>query len=238
MTYSYTDLLALFGIGGAHPGGLTLSRAILDELNLNNDTHFLEVGCGTGQTTAYIANLFACQQYAIEQHPVMLEKAKSRLSLLKKPVYLIEASTELLPFEDKKFDYILSESVTAFTNINRSLNEYCRVLKDKGKLVLVEMTELQPLSNQEYTDLINFYNFHDILSEEKWKQKLYDVGFTEAETFSISLEELIQDEDDFTEFNISPGVDPVLFEMLDQHDQLTGQYQNKLGFRVFFCKKG
>ncbi|MBM7659682.1 SAM-dependent methyltransferase [Bacillus mesophilus] len=236
MTYSYTDLLALFGIGGAHPGGLTLTRALLDELKLESSTEFLEVGCGTGQTTAHISNHYPCQLYAIDQHPVMVEKAKKRLAIDEQS-RIVEASAENLPFVNQKFDYVLSESVTAFTNINVSLSEYFRVLKDSGQLLLIEMTKLESMSTQESKELLNFYQFREILTEEEWKKRLIEVGFTDIQTFSISLDELLPEEDDFTEFDISPDLDPNLFDILDQHDQLTQHYQNKLGFRVFFCNK-
>lgn len=237
MTYSYTDLLAIFGIGGAHPGGLTLSRAVLSELDISEETELLEVGCGTGQTTALILDQFPCQLYAIDHHPVMIEKTQSRLADKTASVKLVKASVENLPFENKKFDHILSESVTAFTNTSTSLCEYSRVLKDEGQLVLIEMAGIQPLSEQETNEITNFYGFHAILSEEEWLQSLKNAGFKNVNTFSISLEELIRDEDDFTEFNMSPGIDPSLFEKLDKHNHLTEQYKNKLGFRVFFCKK-
>ncbi|WP_456275799.1 class I SAM-dependent methyltransferase [Bacillus sp. AK128] len=237
MTYSYTDLLALLGVGGAHPGGLTLSRAVLEELNLSQHTHFLEVGCGTGQTTAYISNHFPCQLYAIDHHPVMIEKTKSRLSIDDQSVHIKEGSAEHLPFEDNKFDYVLSESVTAFTDISLSLTEYARVLKEKGELLLIEMTELAAMDQLESTEIIDFYHFNEILTEEEWISRLNIAGFTDVKAVSIDLEELLLEVDDFTEFDISPGIDPTLFDLLDRHEQLTQQYKNKLGFRVFFCKK-
>ncbi|WP_246938509.1 class I SAM-dependent methyltransferase [Bacillus pinisoli] len=237
MSYSYTDLLALFGIGGAHPGGLTLTRAVLDELPINEETALLEVGCGTGQTTAYLAHHFPCRLYAIDQHPVMIEKTRKRLLGKQDSISLLEGSAEDLPFVDNKFDYILSESVTAFTKVQESLKEYSRVLKQSGTLTLIEMTKLQSLSDHESRELLDFYGIHDIFSEEDWLLHLERSGFKNVTTFSIQLEELVPDEDDFTEFDISPGVDPSLFDKLDRHEELTSKYKNKLGFRVFFCKK-
>jgi ubiquinone/menaquinone biosynthesis C-methylase UbiE len=237
MTYSYTDLLALFGIGGAHPGGLALSRAILEELTIDQTTHFLEVGCGTGQTTGYIMTHYPCQLYAIDNHPIMISKTRKRLQTHQQSAQLLEASAENLPFQDQMFHYLLSESVTVFTNIQASLKEYYRILKDEGVLLLIEMTKVQTLTDQEAQELIKFYCLHQILTEENWVRLLEEAGFQDVEVFSITSEELKTEGEDFTEFDITSNIDPQLFDLLDQHDQLTQQYKDKLGFRVFICKK-
>lgn len=237
MSYSYTDLLALLGIGAAHPGGLGLTRAIFEELEITEDTFILEVGCGTGQTTDYLISNFPCSLFAMDAHPIMIQKAAKRLKQQNHPVILLEGITENIPYKDHKFDYVLSESVTIFTNIEESLHEYYRVLKHGGVLILNEMTEIQPLLENERRELQDFYGIQHLLNEPQWKEQLSKAGFQEIKTISISEEDIVSLDEDFTEFDMTGIIDLDLFNKLDRHEALTEKYKQKLGFRVFICKK-
>ncbi|MER2000935.1 MAG: hypothetical protein ABS882_14300, partial [Lysinibacillus sp.] len=42
--YTYLDLLSTFGIGGAHPGGLNLTKKIFDSENITSTSNVLDVG--------------------------------------------------------------------------------------------------------------------------------------------------------------------------------------------------
>ena len=78
MSNAYIDILAYFGIGGAHPGGFNLTQSILDAENIPPTQSVLDIGCGTGQTAAFLAERFNCQVTAIDKHPVMVQKARIR----------------------------------------------------------------------------------------------------------------------------------------------------------------
>lgn len=76
--FTYHDLLAYFGIGGAHPGGLALTKDMLSQEKIKARSKILDVGCGTGQTSAYIAKNYGCDVTALDCHPLMIEKAQQR----------------------------------------------------------------------------------------------------------------------------------------------------------------
>jgi ubiquinone/menaquinone biosynthesis C-methylase UbiE len=76
--------LTSFGVGGAHPGGLKLTKNILSREYIDQKS-ILDVGCGTGQTSAYIAEKYQCAVTAIDNNTTMLEKAKKRFSSLASP---------------------------------------------------------------------------------------------------------------------------------------------------------
>src|SRR5690625_2868709 len=78
--YNYHDFLALMGVGGAHPGGLSFTKYLLKNVQIDQNSRVLDAGCGTGQTTAYIAGTYGCHVTAIDRHPVMIEKAKQRFA--------------------------------------------------------------------------------------------------------------------------------------------------------------
>ena len=69
----YVEMLAYFGVSGAHPGGIELTKTMIEHLNLASDDRILDVGCGTGQTAAYLGHL-GYEVEAIDTHPLMIEK--------------------------------------------------------------------------------------------------------------------------------------------------------------------
>lgn len=126
---TYFDFLAKFGVGGAHPGGIHLTQNILSQENISEKSVILDAGCGTGQTAAYLYQQYRANVFGIEINPIMVEKAKSRFQTLQLPISLIQGSIEEVPFADNTFDFILSESVLAFVNKPKALQEFYRVLK-------------------------------------------------------------------------------------------------------------
>ena len=76
--WTYHDLLAAFGIGGAHPGGFALTCEVLEREAIGKTSVVLDAGCGTGQTAAYLVKRFGCDVTAVDRHPLMLQKAANR----------------------------------------------------------------------------------------------------------------------------------------------------------------
>src|SRR5690625_7715526 len=92
--YNYHDFLALMGVGGAHPGGLSFTKHLLKNVQIDQNSSVLDAGCGTGQTAAYIAETYGCHVTAIDRHPVMIEKAKQRFEANNIKVDLIQGNIE------------------------------------------------------------------------------------------------------------------------------------------------
>ena len=70
----YLEMLSLFGVGGAHPGGLAFSKAVLTKAAPPPGEPILDAGCGTGQTAAYLGHLLY-PVTCVDKDPLMLEKA-------------------------------------------------------------------------------------------------------------------------------------------------------------------
>lgn len=166
--YTYTDLLAGFGVGGAHPGSLALTKQTLSKCNLTEKTKVLDVGCGTGQTVAHVARKYGCTVIGVDNNELMLSKMEKRIREANLRPTIVCAKAESLPLESNSFDLVLSESVTAFTDIPASLMEYARVLQPDGMLVLIEMTLANPITEQERKEITEFYGVTDVLTEEEW----------------------------------------------------------------------
>ena len=235
MEFTYLDCLALFGIGGAHPGGLQLTKEILSREKINEKTIILDVGCGTGQTSAYMAEKYKCKITCLDNNEMMLEKAKKRFQSRNLPIETRLGSVESLPFGEKSFDMILSESVATFTDVSKTLPELRRVLKPNGVLLAIEMVLEESLPEEELTSITEFYGVPRIFTESEWNSFFQKADFQQIsiDKFNLQLEE--PEIENAADFSISEQLDDELYDILDQHEQLTKKYQNLLGFRVFRC---
>lgn len=232
---SYLDFLAKFGVGGAHPGGILLTKDILSQEEISDKMLILDAGCGTGQTAAHIYKEYGARVVGLEINPIMLEKAKNRFLKQKLPIELVEGSVELLPFEDNTFDYILCESVLAFVDKPKALKEFFRVLKKCGRFIANEMTINAELNIQDELEIKEFYAIDSLLREEDWKVLLEKTGFR-----MIHLKEekqALSHGNNAPEFNFSTNFEPDLFNILNQHGNMLIKYHDILSYRIITCSK-
>ncbi|MFE6169844.1 class I SAM-dependent methyltransferase [Viridibacillus arvi] len=232
MSNAYLDLLAYFGIGGAHPGGFNLTQTILEDANIQLSESVLDVGCGTGQTSAFLAKRFNCQVTAIDKHPIMIKKAVERFKNNPASVKVVEGDAECLNFEDDSFDFIIAESVIVFTDIEKTLHELARVMKSNGRIILLEMTAEKNLSKELQRTVCNLYGIKEILSEEEWRVKLQQAGFTRIEIIDTPSELSPSEVDDI---NQSDNIKKELFDLLEEHNELITHYHHFIGYRAFKC---
>lgn len=236
MKYTYLDCLALFGVGGAHPGGLQLTQKILAEEKINNDTILLDVGCGTGQTAAYLQQQYGCSVSALDNNSIMLEKAQQRFSSLNLPIDAKVGDIENLPYPDKHFDIALSESVFSFTNVTSAIRELKRVLKPNGRLLAIETVLEQKISEEERSSIVDFYRFPRLLTEGEWLTAFRKAGFQQVDItkYQPTLDQV--DEQNAADFSLSESIDDALLEILEKHKEIMQRNKDKLGFRIFRCR--
>lgn len=123
-----------------HPGGETLTHLLIQTLDLQPGQRVLEIGCGTGATSARLAETSHAQIITFDQMPSMLEATairfrRSRLS----SVFLLAANANSpLPFKSAIFDAVYAESVLALTHVPLVIKDIARVLRPGGQLVLNE----------------------------------------------------------------------------------------------------
>lgn len=231
----YLDCLAHLGVGGAHPGGLQLTKTILSKEKIDETKFILDAGCGTGQTSAYIAKRYGCNVVSLDYSEVMVKKAKKRFRVLDLPIEVRQGSTEHLPFDDASFDIVLSESVIAFTNHFHTISEFKRVLKQNGLLIAIEMVREQPLSEKELEEITRFYDVPNLLTDKEWHHAYQRAGFKSilVETFDQQFDK--NNLDNAPDFSFSEKVNDTFFGILKEHNRLTKKYKDKLGFCIFRC---
>ncbi len=231
----YLDFLSKFGVGGAHPGGIDLTKEIFKSEKITPNTRILDVGCGTGQSAAYLATQYGATVTGIDNNPIMVKKAKTRMAKYRLPVQIIQGSIENCPLKDKSFDFVISESVLSFVNKRKSLSEIYRLLKDGGRFIANELTINQRMNPSNEKEIAQFYGLDSLLMERDWIALLQRAGFK-----GIKIRQQVQPmahQNITPEFFHSDYIEPELYNIMNQHVYIMGKYQGILDYRVFSCTK-
>lgn len=232
---SYLDFLALYGIGGAHPGGIILTKELIFREDITENMALLDIGSGTGQTAAFLKEMFGSRVVALENHPVMLKKARKRFQKEGAEIEIVESGAENMPFNPEEFDLITCESVLSFVDRKAVLSEVKRVLKPEGLFIAVEMTLETLLETKKRKELTDFYGVKQLLSEKEWKESAEEAGFRSVEVekpdVPLDLTEPV------IEFDLSETIPDEVHEMLDQHEAFLEKYKEILGVRIIKCRK-
>ncbi|MGD6833977.1 class I SAM-dependent methyltransferase [Sutcliffiella halmapala] len=228
----YTDMLALFGIGGAHPGGLEVTKELMTNIDIN-DKKFLEVGCGTGQTSAYLFERGALLT-TMDAHPLMVDKANRRFIEMGLTCQAIQGSIEKTDFASNTFDYILAESVLSFTETLSSLKEIHRILNSGGSFFGLEMVKKNSLPKAIEERMKAFYGLSSIYSLEGWKTVLKESDFQINSLISISLDDLEASEPDI---NPSHDIDTAYFHVIQEHEEITSISRPHIELCMISCQK-
>jgi ubiquinone/menaquinone biosynthesis C-methylase UbiE len=120
-----------------------LAPAVFEGLELGNCETLLELGCGVGaQTRQLLQRWPQLRIHAIDYNPIYLQSAEDYLNkeIAKGHVFITEANSETLPFDDDCFDVALTIWMLAHVQSpDRILAEARRVLRPGGRILLTEV---------------------------------------------------------------------------------------------------
>ncbi len=136
----YLDMQAEVGIS-KHNGGLEATNELLSLCHVEEAGEILNVGCGIGATSAYIARNYACRVAGVDLSEKMIEwsKKRAREAHIEDRVEFRVANVMDLPYEDNRFDMVIAESVLGFVaDKPRAIQECMRVAKPGGYIGLNE----------------------------------------------------------------------------------------------------
>lgn len=95
----------------------------------------IDIASGTGDLLLQLKNLKAHKLIAIDPSNKMLNIAKTKVP----DADFIVASAENLPIPDNYTDLItVAFGIRNFANLNKALNEFKRILKENGKIAIME----------------------------------------------------------------------------------------------------
>jgi len=186
----YFELQADFGIT-KHLGGLKATRELLASCHVGEGQYVLEVGCGIGSTTCYIAKQYGCRVVGIDISTGMVAKARGRARRrgLDSRIEFRVADAQSLPFADGTFDAVIDESVTAFVGDKcRALAEYARVVKPGHYVGLNEVTWIKTPSPELVKYVALLMARADFLEAEGWEGVLTGAGLRDVTVRSYKFD--------------------------------------------------
>lgn len=113
---------------------------LFSQIDLSNVKKVLEVGCGIGVLSSYLAEKYGWEVTGIDLDPEQIERAKKEH---KENKYLkfLEADATKLPFRDNEFDLVLSSDAMhhIVSDWDKALSEISRVLRPNGFYILNDL---------------------------------------------------------------------------------------------------
>ena len=107
----------------------------------------LDYGCGVGNVTQKIAKLEPSKLFGIDISEVSINKAIEQTKNLNLQIDYLVDNCEKTNFEAKTFDLIFGSGILHHLNLEKSVVEINRILKNKGEMVFLEPLGTNPLIN-------------------------------------------------------------------------------------------
>lgn len=125
-----------------HVRGLPATRELAAELNMPTGATVLDVGCGVGGSSRFLAATYGAQVTGIDLTPSFIDVASmlsNRTRLGEQTSFRVADATDL-PFEDSTFDYAWTQHVAMNIQDRAALyGEIHRVLVPHGSLAIYDI---------------------------------------------------------------------------------------------------
>jgi SAM-dependent methyltransferase len=136
----YLGMQAYVGIT-KHNGGLEATDELLSLCHIKEAQEILNVGCGIGIGSTYVAKMVGCHVVGVDisEKMIVWSRLRAREERVEDNVAFQVASVLDLPFDTDRFDVVFCESVIAFVaDKRRAIQECVRVTKPGGYVGLNE----------------------------------------------------------------------------------------------------
>jgi ubiquinone/menaquinone biosynthesis C-methylase UbiE len=161
-----------------HPGGLEVTRHLAEKLAIGEGEHVLDLGCGVGTTSIFLARKFGAQIIGVDLSSQNATRARISAGATSDFVEFEVAHGGMLGFRDRAFDAIVSECVlSTFHKKEALLKEVFRVLKPGGRIGLSDVVVEGELPAELRSLPLGFICVADALGIDGYMDLLRGCGF-------------------------------------------------------------
>lgn len=153
---------------------------ILSDNMKNHKINIMEIGCAYGDGAAHLAKTYNCCVIGVDITVNLIEDALIRhKELISEGVIDFQVgNAENLAFEDETFDVLVSEAAfSSMANKGAAKNEYYRVLKKGGFMIVNDFAIKIPVSHNQREEVDYIPCFSGVDTMEKYKELFESSGF-------------------------------------------------------------
>lgn len=174
-----------------HYGGIAANDALAALAAIDKGCYVLDVCCGLGGPSRYLAHKFGCRVAGIDMTASRIEGANrlTAMSGLDDRATFECANALDLPFNDQKFDVVISQE--AFCHIpdkDRLIAECVRVLKPGGRMAFTDILATDSTTEATRERLQQEMTFFELNSLGSYRDQLKSEGCNVVDTQNISDE--------------------------------------------------
>lgn len=180
------------GLHWLHPGGRSATSRLLDMMDLQPWMRVLDLGCGTGATSRYIAENKGCDVLGLDRDLQQIIEAGRQTPAEYRWIQYQQGNAPDTDLQPESFDAIVMESVLWQNNKPVLLAEVSRLLKPWGQLGVIETNWLGTPSEAARDIAVNPLGspFADSLPERGLLQLFRQAGLYNVEHEIYPLENL------------------------------------------------
>lgn len=118
---------------------------MLSQMNANQNSSILEIGCGTGEVAYWIAQKTPALVLGTDLCVPFIEKAKKNFQLPNLRYDILDFN-KVDQFKGERFDYIIGNGILhhLYWNLDDAFMNMRRLLKEDGKLIFIEPNYYNP----------------------------------------------------------------------------------------------
>jgi len=186
----YYDFMGYMGVPFFNIGGAASMDRLAELCRVDEDTVVLDVGCGTGGNSCYLAEKYGCRVVGIDIAEQMIRYAQKRAEDLRLTDHVSFQVGDAYDLElpEGGFDAVLTVFTSQFLEPSRAFPEFHRVLRQGGYLGINEMyradhVPLEAVERVDYGEQV-FRELTDLpftlRSPSVWREAFRAAGFTDT----------------------------------------------------------